>query len=110
VNGAADIVDSMRANGWAGPPIDVVRMPDGGLTAIDNTRVVASRHAGIDLRAVIHSFDEPLHDPNLTNRFATPKGLPTTWGEAISLRIGEQAAAYRNKYPMGSALTSWDGN
>ena len=110
VNGAAPIVDSMRANGWAGPPIDVVRMPDGGLTAIDNTRVVASRHAGIELRAVVHPFDEPLNDPNLTNRFATPKGAPSTWGEAIILRIGKQAASYRNKYPMGSPLTSWGGN
>jgi hypothetical protein len=110
VNGAAPIIDSMRANGWAGPPIDVVRMPDGGLTAVDNTRVVASRHAGIELRAVVHPFDEPLKDPNLTNRFATPKGVPSTWGEAISLRIGKQAASYRNKYPMGSPLTSWGGN
>lgn len=42
VNGAAKIIESMRANGWVGDPIDVVRMPDSGLTAIDNTRVVAA--------------------------------------------------------------------
>ena len=51
VNGSAEIVESMRNNGWAGDPIDVVRMPDGGLTTIDNTRVVAARQAGIDVQA-----------------------------------------------------------
>ncbi|MFG2716302.1 hypothetical protein ACGFX2_38100 [Streptomyces goshikiensis] len=29
-------IDSMKVNGWAGDPIDVVRMPDGGLTTVDN--------------------------------------------------------------------------
>ena len=28
----------MKAKGWDGDPIDVVRMPDGNLTTIDNTR------------------------------------------------------------------------
>lgn len=110
VKGAAEIIDSMRANGWAGSPIDVVRMPDGGLTTIDNTRVVASRHAGIDLRAVVHPFDESLPDQMQIDRFTTPKGVPSTWGDAISLRIGKQAATYRNTYPMGSPWTGWDGN
>ncbi|MEV3952312.1 hypothetical protein AB0K57_32550 [Streptomyces halstedii] len=110
VKDAAEIIDSMRANGWAGLPIDVVRMPDGGLTTIDNTRVVASGHAGIDLQAVIHPFDEPLPDQTQIDRFTTRKGVPSTWGDAISLRIGKQAAAYRNRYPMGSPWTGWDGN
>ncbi|MEV0638653.1 RHS repeat-associated core domain-containing protein [Streptomyces sp. NPDC050619] len=110
VKGAAEIIDSMRANGWAGSPIDVVRMRDGGLTTIDNTRVVASGHAGIDLRAVIHPFDEPLPDQMQIDRFTTPKGVPSTWGDAVGLRIGKQAAAYRNRYPMGSPWTGWDGN
>ena len=32
------IAASMRANGWQGAPIDVVRMSDGALTTLDNTR------------------------------------------------------------------------
>src|SRR5450759_5740009 len=42
VSGVSKIAESMRADGWVGDPIDVVRMPDGGLTTIDNTRVVAA--------------------------------------------------------------------
>ena len=110
MKGAAEIIESMKANGWAGSPIDVVQMADGGLTTIDNTRVVASGHAGIDLQAVVHQFDEPLRDQMQIDRFTTPKGVPSTWGDAISLRIGKQAAAYRNTYPMGSPWTGWDGN
>ena len=60
VNGAADIADSMRASGWVGDPIDVVRMQDGGLTSVDNTRVLAANEAGINVQAVVHGFDDPL--------------------------------------------------
>ena len=51
VNGASEIIDSMKAKGWDGAPIDVVRMPDGNLTTIDNTRVLAARYAEIDVQA-----------------------------------------------------------
>ncbi len=37
----------MKTNAWKGDPIDVIRMSDGKLTTIDNTRVVAAREAGI---------------------------------------------------------------
>ncbi|MGD6842177.1 hypothetical protein ACQCVH_06600 [Bacillus infantis] len=49
VNGSQEIIEGMAKNGWVGDPIDVVRMSDGGLTTIDNTRVVAARAAGIDV-------------------------------------------------------------
>jgi len=39
----------MRANGWQGDAIDVVRMPDGKLTTLDNTRVLAADQAGIQV-------------------------------------------------------------
>lgn len=72
MNGAAKIIESMRANGWAGDPIDVVRMPDGGLTTIDNRRVVAANQAGIDVQATIHGFDDPLPQ-EFIERFTTPR-------------------------------------
>lgn len=37
VNGSDEIIASMKAKGWKGDPIDVVRMPDGSLTTLDNT-------------------------------------------------------------------------
>ena len=91
----------MRNNGWAGDPIDVVRMPDGGLTTIDNTRVVAARQAGIDVQANIHAYDDLLPNEYI-GRFTTKKGVPTTWGDAITLRIGKQDATFRNNNPFGS--------
>lgn len=60
VNGADDLIKSMRANGWKGDPIDVVVMRDGALTSMDNTRVLAAHEAGINVRANIRFFDEAL--------------------------------------------------
>ena len=109
VNGAADIADSMRANGWVGDPIDVVRMPDGGLTAVDNTRVLAAHQAGIDVQATVHGFDDALPG-QFVDCFTTPKGgAPSTWGDAIMNRIGSQNSGFRTTYPYGSPITGWGG-
>ena len=103
VTGAAAITDNMRSDGWVGAPIDVVRMPDGDLTTIDNTRVLAARQAGIDVSANVHGFDEPL-PPDMIGRFTTRTGPVTTWGQAVGQRIGRQNATLRTAYPLGS----WD--
>ncbi|HEY9483131.1 MAG TPA: WXG100 family type VII secretion target [Micromonosporaceae bacterium] len=103
VTGAGAITDSMRSDGWVGTPIDVVRMPDGDLTTIDNTRVLAARQAGIDVSANVHGFDEPL-PPDMIGRFTTRAGPVTTWGQAVGQRIGRQNATLRTTYPLGS----WD--
>ncbi len=101
VNGSQEIIESMAKNGWVGDPIDVVKMSDGGLTTIDNTRVVAARAAGIDVQAVVHNADDLLPE-HLIERFTTKKGVPTTWGEAIELRIGKQNSGFRTNNPYGS--------
>lgn len=101
VNGADEIISSMKENGWKGDPIDVIKMSDGKLTTIDNTRVVAAREAGIDAQVIIHDANELLPE-NLIDRFTTKKGVPKTWGEAIELRIGKQKASFRNNNPFGS--------
>jgi hypothetical protein len=83
VRRAAEIINSMKANGWVGPPIDVVRMPDGGLTTVDNARVVAAGNAGIDVQTIIHPFDEPLPDITQVDWFTNPEGVPRDprrWG------------------------------
>lgn len=100
VNGSNEIIDSMKQNGWKGDPIDVVEMPDGVYTTIDNTRVVSAREAGIDVQA-IHNYNDPL-PIEYVERFTTKQGVPTTWGEAIELRIGKQKATFRNANPFGS--------
>ncbi|WP_255255269.1 hypothetical protein [Bacillus pseudomycoides] len=101
VNGSKEIIESMKANGWKGDPIDVVRMPDGKFTTIDNTRVAAAREVGIDVQITIRNYNDPL-PPDMVARFTTPKGIPKTWGEALDLRILKQKASFRNNNPMGS--------
>lgn len=92
VNGAAELTESMKLKGWAGDPIDVVRMKDGGLTTIDNTRVLAASRAGVNVQARIHDGSTAL--PNeFVGRFTTSKGTPSTWEEAIQLRIGKKIQA-----------------
>jgi hypothetical protein len=110
VNGVPEIANSMRANGWVGDAIDVVRMPDGRLTTIDNTRVLAAHQAGINVQASVHGFDEALPG-EFVPRFTTPKGgAPTTWGDAVVNRIGKQNSLYRTTYPMGSPVVGWNGS
>lgn len=101
VNGADDIITSMKKDGWVGDSIDVVKMPDGSYTTIDNTRVAAAREAGINVQANVHNYNDPLPS-NFVNRFTTPKGVPSTWGDATNLRILKQNSAFRGNYPSGS--------
>lgn len=103
VNGSKEIIESMKENGWLGDPIDVVRMDDGELTTLDNTRVVAARAAGIDVKANVHGYNDPLPDQATKRRFATSKGgVPQTWGQAVENRIGKQSSRFRRNYPHGS--------
>ncbi len=101
VNGVAEIEASMKANGWVGGPIDVVRMGDGSLTTFDNTRVLAASRAGIDVRAVVHDAGEAFPE----GRLGKGGTQPQTWGEAIQNRIQGQNRGYRTRYPNGSAVT-----
>lgn len=103
VNDVQPIVDSMRTNGWVGEPIDAVLMPDGVLTAIDNTRVVAARIAGIDVKANVHAYDEPITDLDTARRLVSKKGkIPRTWGEGVTNRIARQNSKFRKESPFGS--------
>lgn len=102
VNGAGEIIESMKKNGWLGDAIDVVEMPDGKLTTIDNTRLIAAQIVGIKAKVVIHKFNEKLPDKGTKDRFTTKKGCPETWGDAVKLRIGKQSSSYRKENPNGS--------
>jgi hypothetical protein len=105
VNGLDEITASMRANGWQGPPVDVVRMSDGTLVTLDNTRVLAAHEAGIDVQAVFHEGSSSL-PTEFIERFTTPRGgVPKTWADAVSNRVGNQNGPFRNTYPNGSPYT-----
>ena len=103
VNNAGGLTKSMNENGWKGDPIDVVRMSDGGLTTIDNTRVLAASRTNVNVQARVHDGNSPL-PTEFIERFTTKKGVPVTWEDAIMLRIGKQNSGYRNTYPNGSPI------
>ena len=83
-----DLVESMKRDGWKGDPVDVVRMPDGMPTSMDNTRILAAREAGVEVKANVRSFDELL-----TPEMKQARGWQDydTWGEAIAARINKQS-------------------
>ena len=99
-----DIKDSMEKDGWQGEPIDVVEMPDGEITSIDNTRVRAAKETGTEIQANVRKHDELLPDEIIEEgRFGTPKvPNPKTWGEAASARIQKQGSTWEKENPFGS--------
>jgi hypothetical protein len=105
VNGVETLVESMSANGWKGDPIDVVKMSDGLLTSVDNTRVLAAQLSGTKVKAVVHAFEEAI-PAGQAERFILKKtgAVPTTWGQAAEFRIQNQSASFRNAYPNGSTV------
>ena len=107
VKGVKEIEDSMAAHGWVGEPIDVVRMHEGTLTSVDNTRLLAAKSTGTPVHANVHEYHDPIDEPRAST-LASRKGVvPETWGEGVHNRIGRQNSAYRTRYPDGSPLTGW---
>jgi hypothetical protein len=100
-----EIKESMDKDGWIGDPVDIVIMPDGTATSVDNTRIRAAKETGKDVHAVIHKADEKISRRS-ARRFKKKTGeLPSTWGEAVENRIGEQNdETFRLRNPYGS----WD--
>jgi hypothetical protein len=106
------IAESMRANGWQGARIDVVRMSDGSLIAVENTRLAAAKLTGTPVQATIRGFDEafPLaRDPYNKYFYNLTTGERAgTWGEAALNRVSRQqqwAPLWYERYPMGSPFT-----
>ena len=94
-----DLVSSMKKDGWKGEPVDVIKMPDGKMTSMDNTRINAARDAGIKVEANVRNFNDPLPKDMIdSGRF----GSATTWGEAITGRINNQSGNFSKNTPYGS--------
>ena len=94
-----DLVNSMKNDGWKGDAVDVIKMPDGKFTSMDNTRIAAAREAGIDINAKIRNFNDPL-----TSEIQKARGWEQykTWGEAIQSRINNQSGGFGKQNPNGS--------
>jgi RHS repeat-associated protein len=97
------LTQSMKTGRWQGAPIDVVRMPDGLLTAVDNTRVAAASLSRTPVQAIIRGFDEAFPASRGPQYFNGAQ----TWGEAVVNRINSprQDPLWRAQYPNGSPFT-----
>ncbi|MCW7542141.1 hypothetical protein OOT46_30575 [Aquabacterium sp. A7-Y] len=101
------LVESMKRNGFVVEPdrlIDVVRMPDGVLTSLDNTRILAAQRAGVNIQARVFEHTDLLPDDlDYVSRFIGRKGeIPVTFGDAVANRISNQNSLFRTVYPYGS--------
>ena len=94
----------MRTNGWQGKPVDVVIMPDGSITSIDNTRILAARKAGIEIEANVRNFDDPIEDLVRKASLRVDDTIPNTWGEAAVLRINKPA---QNIPKFNGGVSDW---
>lgn len=87
-------ITSMSQHGWKGDPIDVVHMPDGGLTTLDNRRLVAARQTGTPVHANVHAHDAPFPPERVpegpSNLRDRQGNVPDTYGQAVHSRIAGQ--------------------
>jgi hypothetical protein len=107
VNDVQELVNSFANKGFRGSPIDVVRLADRGLTAIDNTRILAGQLTDTPVEAMVHSSEELLPNEQFPQRFVPERGplkgqVPRTYGEAVLYRISGQNKIFRTRYPSGS--------
>lgn len=86
-NGRVAILrESMSAQGWNGPPLDVVETAF-GLVTIDNTRAAVAQELGLlEIPISVHALSEALPD-TMRERFPGA----STWGDALAHRTGRQA-------------------
>jgi len=105
VTGVSEIQTSMAKSGWKGAAVDVVKMSDGKLTTLDNTRVLAASRTETPVKANVHAYDKAI-PASMAERFPNKKGaLPSTYGQAVENRIQNQASGFRKQYPQGGNIT-----
>lgn len=117
-----DLVAAFAHDGYSSDPIQVVRMPDGRLTSLDNRRLWAAAQAGLQvIPAIAREASELLVSPKqrrslllrrplvdedgvmgTRGRVVLPTGhLPSTLGEAVLCRCANQLAGPNGeRFPM----------
>lgn len=96
------IVKSMKANGWDGAAIDIVKMKDKMYTALDNKRLAAAQEAGIEAKVKVYNYDDVLPKAR-ADAFEKQYGSrPKTYGEAVEMRVEGQGAKFKAENPNGS--------
>ena len=87
------------------PAIDVMVMPDGRLSSLDNRRLTAAQLYEADsIKVIIHAPGDALPDARTVRRFAWENYQPQTWGEAAAVRIYKQGSEFRDAFRQGSTV------
>lgn len=87
------------------PAMDVVVMPDGRLTSLDNRRLTAAQlYNAESVKVVIHDSNDMLPDADTVKRFTWDGNKPTTWSEAAAVRIFKQGSDFRESFRQGSPV------
>lgn len=119
------LVGVFNRRGFVSEPIEVVAMPDGRLTSIDNRRLLAAQLAGLALiPAILHRADTPMphgrrrnslraRDP-ITDHLGEfgPRGAllfeartrPNTMSETIIFRCARQVPLGEARYPLSGSF------
>ena len=108
-NDVQPIIDSMKANGWKGKPMDVVRMSDGSLTTVDNSRLLAAKIINTPIRANVHAFNDPISFARANQIMKGAATASNAWGQAVAYRIADQTGKFGLIYPNGSFIIGWGG-
>lgn len=91
-----DLVQRFKDHGYVSEPIQVVRMPDGALTSLDNRRLWAAQEAGLDeIEARVYPADAPFNGVKRQGRFLK-------LGQDLIDHRGELGPAGRTLHGVGS--------
>ena len=88
--------------------IDAVKMRDGLLSSVDNSRpAVLNATGGGQIQVRVRAFDDSLTADEM-RRFRVKSGdevrTPSTWGEAAEARIWKQGDEFMRLYPQGAPV------
>ncbi|MBK4738445.1 hypothetical protein [Noviherbaspirillum pedocola] len=87
------------------PAMDVVLMPDGRLTSLDNRRLTASYlYEAENVKVIIRAGNDPLPDARTVERFSWKGYVPQTWADAAAVRIFKQGPEFRETFRQGSPV------
>jgi len=90
VSGVAELTEFMRAGSAVGAA-DVVRLTDGSLVTLDNTRVLVASQQGWNVTAVVHDAGDTI-SPSRAQAFLEQYGTrPSSWGEASAFAFAIKA-------------------
>jgi hypothetical protein len=98
------LVEHMSANGWADdiPPIDTVRMSDGGLTSIDNRRLLAAKNTNTPVKLIEYNGSDLIPRERISYLSPEKQAKIQTWEDFVKYRIENQGSTFSKNNPVGT--------